>query len=53
VYLAPTLLGPGQGMANVGPLASLANATPLEFTSVERVGSDLRLVVRPPGRADF
>jgi diaminohydroxyphosphoribosylaminopyrimidine deaminase / 5-amino-6-(5-phosphoribosylamino)uracil reductase len=53
VYLAPTLLGPGQGMANVGPLASLGNATPLEFTSVERVGSDLRLVVRPPGRADF
>jgi diaminohydroxyphosphoribosylaminopyrimidine deaminase / 5-amino-6-(5-phosphoribosylamino)uracil reductase len=53
VYLAPTLLGPGQGMANIAPLASLAEAAPWEFTSVERVGSDLRLVARPPGRADF
>jgi diaminohydroxyphosphoribosylaminopyrimidine deaminase / 5-amino-6-(5-phosphoribosylamino)uracil reductase len=53
VYLAPTLLGPGQGMANIGPLAGLAEAMPLEFTSVERVGSDLRVVARPPGRADF
>jgi diaminohydroxyphosphoribosylaminopyrimidine deaminase / 5-amino-6-(5-phosphoribosylamino)uracil reductase len=53
VYLAPTLLGPGQGMANIGPLARLTDAMPLEFTSVERVGPDVRLVARPLGRAEF
>jgi diaminohydroxyphosphoribosylaminopyrimidine deaminase / 5-amino-6-(5-phosphoribosylamino)uracil reductase len=53
VYLAPTLLGPGQGMANIGPLDRLTDAMPLEFTSIERVGPDVRLVARPLGRADF
>jgi diaminohydroxyphosphoribosylaminopyrimidine deaminase/5-amino-6-(5-phosphoribosylamino)uracil reductase len=40
-------------MVNIGPLQELAGAVPLEFTSVERVGPDLRLVARIPGRADF
>jgi diaminohydroxyphosphoribosylaminopyrimidine deaminase / 5-amino-6-(5-phosphoribosylamino)uracil reductase len=53
VYLAPKLLGPGQGMVNIGPLASLGEATPLEFTSIEPVGDDLRIVARPPGRTEF
>jgi len=53
VYLAPKLLGAGQGMVNVGPLGSLGEATPLEFTSVEPVGADLRILARLPGRADF
>jgi diaminohydroxyphosphoribosylaminopyrimidine deaminase / 5-amino-6-(5-phosphoribosylamino)uracil reductase len=53
VYLAPKLLGAGQGMVNIGPLAGLADATPLAFTEVERVGPDLRIVARIPGRADF
>lgn len=53
VYLAPKLLGPGQGMVNIGPLATLAEATPLEFTSVEPLGADLRILARLPGRADF
>jgi diaminohydroxyphosphoribosylaminopyrimidine deaminase / 5-amino-6-(5-phosphoribosylamino)uracil reductase len=53
VYLAPKLLGPGRGMANVGPLQQLADAVPLEFTGVERIGADLRLLATLPGRADF
>jgi diaminohydroxyphosphoribosylaminopyrimidine deaminase/5-amino-6-(5-phosphoribosylamino)uracil reductase len=53
VYLAPRLLGPGQGMVNIGPLASLADAVALEFAGVEPVGPDLRLLARIPGRADF
>ena len=53
VYLAPKLLGPGQGMVNIGPLASLADAVALEFAGVEPVGPDLRLLARIPGRADF
>ena len=53
VYLAPRLLGPGQGMVNIGPLQDLAGAVPLEFGAVERVGADLRILARIPGRSDF
>jgi diaminohydroxyphosphoribosylaminopyrimidine deaminase/5-amino-6-(5-phosphoribosylamino)uracil reductase len=53
VYLAPTLLGPGQGMVNIGPLQDLAQGVALEYTAVDRVGPDLRIVARVPGRADF
>jgi diaminohydroxyphosphoribosylaminopyrimidine deaminase/5-amino-6-(5-phosphoribosylamino)uracil reductase len=53
VYLAPRLLGPGQGMVNIGPLSELAQGVALEFTDVERVGADLRLLARVPGRAAF
>jgi diaminohydroxyphosphoribosylaminopyrimidine deaminase/5-amino-6-(5-phosphoribosylamino)uracil reductase len=53
VYLAPRLLGPGRGLAAIGPLASLAESLDFVFVDVERVGADLRLRLRPPGRADF
>jgi diaminohydroxyphosphoribosylaminopyrimidine deaminase / 5-amino-6-(5-phosphoribosylamino)uracil reductase len=53
VYLAPKLLGQGQGMANFGPLAELSQALALDFISSERVGPDLRLVARVQGREDF
>jgi diaminohydroxyphosphoribosylaminopyrimidine deaminase/5-amino-6-(5-phosphoribosylamino)uracil reductase len=53
VYLAPRLLGPGLGIAAIGPLAELADSLDFEFIEVERVGADLRLRLRPPGRADF
>ena len=46
VYLAPRLLGPGRDMANLAPLQDLAGALALEFTSVERVGTDLRVLAR-------
>ena len=51
VYLAPKLLGLGRDMASFGPLADLAGAVELEFVSSERVGPDLRLLARVPGRA--
>jgi Pyrimidine reductase, riboflavin biosynthesis len=50
VYLAPRLLGPGQGMAGIGPLQELDQATPLAFDSVEQVGPDLRVIARIRGR---
>jgi diaminohydroxyphosphoribosylaminopyrimidine deaminase/5-amino-6-(5-phosphoribosylamino)uracil reductase len=50
VYLAPKLLGQGQGLANFGPPASLDQALELEFTSMERVGADLRLLATVKGR---
>lgn len=53
VYLAPKLLGSGREMARFGPLAALAEGVALDYFSVDRIGPDLRLIARPPGRADF
>ncbi|MES2999602.1 MAG: bifunctional diaminohydroxyphosphoribosylaminopyrimidine deaminase/5-amino-6-(5-phosphoribosylamino)uracil reductase RibD [Pseudomonadota bacterium] len=53
LYLAPKLLGEGRSMANFGPLQDLADAVPLEFVSTDRVGPDLRIVARIPGRDSF
>jgi diaminohydroxyphosphoribosylaminopyrimidine deaminase/5-amino-6-(5-phosphoribosylamino)uracil reductase len=53
VYLAPKLLGIGREMAAFGPLSTLAEALQFEFTQVDRIGADLRVLARPPGRADF
>ena len=53
LYLAPKLLGPGQGMAAFGPLASLTDAVTLQFQSIDRVGVDLRVVARVAGRDQF
>ncbi len=53
VYLAPKLLGIGREMAAFGPLITLADALDFEFTQVDRIGADLRILARPPGRADF
>jgi len=53
VYLAPTLLGAGRDMAVLGPWTTLAQATALEFQSVDRIGVDLRIVARPPARDNF
>jgi diaminohydroxyphosphoribosylaminopyrimidine deaminase/5-amino-6-(5-phosphoribosylamino)uracil reductase len=40
-------------MVNIGPLAELDEAVALEFSSIERVGPDLRVLARLPGRAAF
>jgi diaminohydroxyphosphoribosylaminopyrimidine deaminase / 5-amino-6-(5-phosphoribosylamino)uracil reductase len=53
LYLAPKLLGTGQGMANFGPLQSLLDATALQFLSTEMVGNDLRIRARVAGRDRF
>lgn len=53
VYLAPRLLGPGRGIAALGPLERLADSLDLRFFDVTPIGDDLRLRLRPPGRADF
>jgi len=53
VYLAPRLVGSGRGMAALGPLERLDDALGLRWHAVDRVGEDLRLVLRPapPGAA--
>lgn len=53
LYLAPRLLGPGMGLANIGPLTELAQGVELEFVEAMQVGRDLRVRARVPGRADF
>ncbi len=53
VYLAPKLLGMGQGVASFGPLQSLLDATELKFMSTEMVGSDLRIRARVSGHDQF
>ena len=53
IYLAPKLLGQGQGMLTFGPLEQLSDAVDLEFMSADRVGADLRIVARGAGRDQF
>jgi diaminohydroxyphosphoribosylaminopyrimidine deaminase / 5-amino-6-(5-phosphoribosylamino)uracil reductase len=53
LYVAPRLLGEGRAIAAIGALGSLAESLDFEFIDVERVGADLRLRLRPPGRAEF
>jgi diaminohydroxyphosphoribosylaminopyrimidine deaminase/5-amino-6-(5-phosphoribosylamino)uracil reductase len=55
VYLAPKLLGAGKSMAQwgSGPLTSLTQAQDLQFTDLQPLGSDVRLLARPPARGQF
>jgi len=48
LYLAPMLIGdPARGMfERAAPLSKLADATGLEWHSVERIGGDLRVIAR-------
>ncbi len=52
-YVAPKLIGSGRALASFGPLASLADAVALRFHAVDRVGDDLRLLLRPQGELPF
>jgi len=45
VYLAPQILGPGQGMANLPALTSLSDSVKLAFHETQRIGPDLRLLL--------
>jgi diaminohydroxyphosphoribosylaminopyrimidine deaminase/5-amino-6-(5-phosphoribosylamino)uracil reductase len=46
VYLAPCLIGPGQGMFALPPLARLADKRELRFHEVKQVGADVRILAR-------
>ncbi|MDL2354856.1 MAG: bifunctional diaminohydroxyphosphoribosylaminopyrimidine deaminase/5-amino-6-(5-phosphoribosylamino)uracil reductase RibD [Pseudomonadota bacterium] len=46
VYLAPSLIGEGQGMFALGPPASLEQRQRLTFHEVKQVGEDLRILAR-------
>ena len=53
LYLAPKLLGQGLDIAPFGPLATLADAPAFDFTQVERIGADLRILARARASAQF
>lgn len=53
LYLAPKLIGPGRGLAALPSLAQLSGAWSLSFNDATRVGEDLRVIARPPGRDRF
>jgi len=53
VYLAPMLIGPGREMAALAPLDRLVSASEFEFHDMCRIGADIRILARPPGRAEF
>jgi diaminohydroxyphosphoribosylaminopyrimidine deaminase/5-amino-6-(5-phosphoribosylamino)uracil reductase len=46
VYIAPQLLGPGQGMAKLAALDALSDSVKLAFHAVDRIDRDLRLLLR-------
>jgi len=52
VYLAPTLLGPGNGMFELPPLERLEDGARLRIASVASVGADVRIVARFGARGD-
>jgi diaminohydroxyphosphoribosylaminopyrimidine deaminase/5-amino-6-(5-phosphoribosylamino)uracil reductase len=46
IYLAPMLLGDGQGMFALPALTDLAGKFPLKFHGLQQVGDDLRILAR-------
>lgn len=46
LYMAPSLIGDGRAMAELGPLATLSQAQNMSFDSIERIGPDLRILAR-------
>lgn len=53
LYVAPRLLGEGRGMASIGALANLEDSLDFGFIDALRIGTDLRLRLRPAGRAEL
>lgn len=49
-YVAPTLLGPGQPIVTLPELQQLSLAQRFEFCDAERLGKDVRLLLRDPQR---
>ncbi len=49
IYAAPLLLGQGRKLLDLPMLQNLSEGIALEFIDVEKVGPDLRLLLRPAG----
>ncbi len=53
LYLAPKLLGPGLGLANLPELTALAQGVTLQWQDATRIDPDLRLLARLPQRVSW
>ena len=53
MYVAPTLLGGGVGVARMPPLGRLSEAPRFDYVSALPVGGDVRLIARSQGANDF
>lgn len=53
IYLAPVLLGPGQGLLALPALSQLSDGIALQFTDCQRIGPDLRVLARRVGADAF
>lgn len=53
VYQAPMLIGPGRHLADLPLRPALPEQPEWAYAEVARVGTDLRLRLRPRGRAEF
>lgn len=53
MYVAPTLLGGGVGVARMPPLGRLSEAPRFDYVSALPVGGDVRLIARSHGANDF
>lgn len=53
IYLAPVLLGPGQGLLTLPELSQLSDGIALQFTDCQRIGPDLRVLARRVGANAF
>ncbi|MBK7614186.1 MAG: bifunctional diaminohydroxyphosphoribosylaminopyrimidine deaminase/5-amino-6-(5-phosphoribosylamino)uracil reductase RibD [Burkholderiales bacterium] len=47
LYQAPLLVGAGQGLAALGAYAALTEASRWRYQAIDRIGPDLRLLLRP------
>lgn len=52
-YVAPSLIGPGRDLAQIGPLERLDERIALRFMDVARIGDDLRVLARVRDRDAF
>ena len=46
IYLAPSLLGPAQGIARLPELQQLSDRINMRFHRVDTIGDDLRVIAR-------
>ncbi|HZX27973.1 MAG TPA: bifunctional diaminohydroxyphosphoribosylaminopyrimidine deaminase/5-amino-6-(5-phosphoribosylamino)uracil reductase RibD [Telluria sp.] len=52
VYLAPSLIGQGQGMFALGPLDDLSHKQTLRFHEITPIGEDVRILARFTNKED-
>jgi diaminohydroxyphosphoribosylaminopyrimidine deaminase/5-amino-6-(5-phosphoribosylamino)uracil reductase len=53
IYLAPIILGQGNGIAKYGPLSEIESAKKFSFLSTKLIGGDIRILARDSSKSIF